>query len=77
MTSIERLQDIATLMYKVKNGLTSSSPAEFFRFKNEAHNLRNSDFEIPRFETTSDGKHSIRYLGPYIWAKLSKIDKVS
>ena len=66
---------IATLMYKVKNGLTPSSLAEIFRFKTKAYNLRNSDFEIPRFETIRYGKNSIRYLGPYVWAKLSKIDK--
>ena len=62
-------------MYKVTNGLTPTSLAEIFRFKNKAYNLRNSDFEILRFETISYGKHSIRYLGLYIWATLSKIDK--
>ena len=49
--------------------------AEIFRFKNKAYNLRNSDFEIPRFETISFGKHSIRYLGPYIWWKRSNIKR--
>ena len=55
--------------------LTPSSLAEIFRFENKAYNLRNRDFGIPTFETITYGKHSIRYLGPYIWAKRSKIDK--
>ena len=33
--------------------------------------LRNSDFEIPRFNTVRYGKHSVRYLGPWLWSKLS------
>ena len=42
-------------MYKVTNGLTPTSLAEIFRFKNKAYNLRNSNFEIPSFETISYG----------------------
>ena len=34
--------------------------------------LRNSDFTIPRFNTINYGKHTIRYLGPTIWTKLSE-----
>ena len=36
------------------------------------HALRNSDFIMPRFNTTTYGKHSISYLRPTMWAKLSK-----
>ena len=32
--------------------------------------LRNSDFDIPTFNTINYGKHSLRYQGPYIWSKL-------
>ena len=39
---------------------------------NSQYCLRNWDFEIPRFNTTGYGKHTIRYQGPYIWSKLSK-----
>ena len=35
------------------------------------YNLRNADFVIPRFCTTKYGKHSVSYLGPIIWSKLS------
>ena len=34
--------------------------------------LRNSDFFIPGFNTVKCGRHSIRYLGPFLWSKLSK-----
>ena len=33
-------------------------------------NLREADFSIPRYETVTYGKHSIRYLGPRPWTKL-------
>ena len=35
------------------------------------------DFEIPCFNTTGYGKHTIRYQGPYIWSKLSKESRTS
>ena len=31
-----------------------------------------NDFVIPHFHTIGNGKHSIRYLGPYLWSKLNK-----
>ena len=34
------------------------------------YNLRNSDFMGPRFNTITFGKHSIKYLGPYLWRKI-------
>ena len=46
-----RLQDIAILMYKVKNDLVLSYISEIFTRKRTRYNLRNSDFEIPRFNT--------------------------
>ena len=69
-----RLQDIAILMYKVKNGLCPLYIKEIFQNNNNCnYNLRNSlDFSIPRFNTVTYGKHSLRYLGPVLWAKLDK-----
>ena len=63
-----RLQDIATVMYKVKNGLAPASIAELFSTNDDTYFLRNSDFIIPRYYTVCYGKHSIRFLGP--WTKL-------
>ena len=37
--------------------------------------IRNADFNLPRFSSVRYGKHSIRYLGPYLWSKLGAIDK--
>ena len=39
---------------------------------NSNYNLRQADFSIPRYETVTYGKHSIRYLGPRLWTKLPK-----
>ena len=67
-----RLQDIAILMYKVKNELCPSYVQDLFQKNNSRYNLRNSDFVIPRYNTVSYGKHSIKYLGPMLWSKLDK-----
>ena len=34
----------------------------------DRYTLRNNDFGIPRFNTVTFGKHSLRYMGPKIWA---------
>ena len=65
-----RLQDIAILMYKVKYGLAPSIVNELFKRKSTSYSLRNSDFDIPTFNTINYGKHSLRYQGPHIWSKL-------
>ena len=62
-----RLQDILILMYNMKHSMAHSYLCDLFSLSNKKYNSRNSDFNLPRF-----GKHSIRYLGPHLWAKLSK-----
>ena len=49
----------------------------FSGFKNDIYtnNLRNADFVLPRFETVTYGKHSLRFLGPQLWSKLSKEER--
>ena len=64
------LQDIAALMYKVKNDLLPSSVTDIFSIKGSNYSLRNSDFNIPRVNTEKYGKHSLRYFGPFLWSKL-------
>ena len=68
------MQDIAVLMFKVRNNLLPSYIQDWFSSndKTKTYNLRNSDFRIPRFNTVKYGKHSIRYFGPLLWSKLSK-----
>ena len=65
-----RLQDIAILMYKVKNNLIPKYIQDLFCKNNSSYNLRNADFIIPRFNTVLYGKHSLKYLGPKLWSKL-------
>ena len=46
---------------------------DIFRLDKLCYGLRNSgDFFIPRYNTTTYGRHSLRYVGPVIWSKLSK-----
>ena len=69
------LQDITILMFKVKNGLVPDYIMALFRNSNKGYSLRNADFDLPRFSSVHYGRHSIRYLGPYLWSELSAIDK--
>ena len=57
-------------MYKEKYGLAPSIGNELFKRKSTSYSLRNSDFDIPTFNTINYGKHSLRYQGPHIWSKL-------
>ena len=58
------------LMFNVKNGLSPKYISELFQTMKTNYNLRTSDFVTPRYNTVTYGKHSIRYLGPYLWRKL-------
>ena len=41
-------------------------------------NMKNSYFTIPRFNTVSFGKHSLRYMGPRVWSSVpSNVKKAS
>ena len=68
MTSLynRRLQDIAILMYKVKFKLIAANIIDLFSVSLSSYNLRNSDSFIPRFNTVKYGRHSIRYLRPFL-----------
>ena len=67
-----RLQDIAILMYKVKNGSAPQPIKDMFTIKETHYELRNNNFIIPKFCTVKYGKNSIRYFGPYLWSRLEK-----
>ena len=66
------LQDMAIRMYKkttfVRNMLRSSS----IRQKPNWHSLTNKEFVMPNFNTTSYGKHFIRYIAPKLWSPIPK-----
>ena len=67
-----RLQDLCILMYKVKHKLCPAYISNIFKEPHSNYNLRQADFSIPRYETVTYGKHSIRYLEPRLWTKLHK-----
>ena len=48
-----------------------------FSLKSSSYNLRGADFHIPRFNTVTYGKHSLRYIGPLLWNRLSTNIKTS
>ena len=62
-------------MYKVKYGLVPSNLVDIFSVNSSKYHSRNMDFHLPRFNSVSYGKHSIKYsVGQYIWSRLdSKI----
>ena len=57
-----RLQAIAVVMYKVKNGLVPSYIADLFVVTNSQYHLRNSYFTIQRFRNVACGKRSLTFL---------------
>ena len=72
-----RLQDIACLMFKVRHNLCPPTVKNLFSLKSSTYNLRGADFHIPRFNTVTYGKHSLRYIGPLLWNRLSTNIKTS
>ena len=68
----QRLQNIATLMFKVKHGICPTYLSDLFNLQTTQYSLRNSEFIIPRFNTVKYGKHSIKYLGPTLWHGLPR-----
>ena len=67
-----RLQDIAGHMYKVKNNICPKHIADLFQRTDTKYLLRNEEFVIPRLNTITHRKHSIRYIGPKLWNILPK-----
>ena len=57
-------------MYEEKFGLAPSIVDEVFKQKSTSYSLRNTDFDIPIFNSINYGKHSLRYQGPHIWSQL-------
>ena len=73
-----RLQDIAILVFKVKNNMCPTYISTLFEQPAIKYELRNHDFTIPRFNTVSFGKHSLRFMGPKVWSSVpSNVKKAS
>ena len=58
-------------MYKVKNNVQKCPKqiADLFQRTDTKYLLKNQEFVIPRLNTITHGKHSIRYIGPKLWNK--------
>ena len=67
-----RLDEITIIMNKDKNNFAPSYTAELFNNNLSCYALRNADFVMPRRNTVTHGKHSLRYIEPKLWAKLGK-----
>ena len=62
------LHILATEMYKIRNGLSTSLIKDIFPINRNPYNLRqNSQFSRPRINTVHHGTQSISNLGPKIW----------
>ena len=71
-----RLKDILFLMYKVKHQMVPGYFEGIVKRNDlKPYSLRNSDFSLPRYNTVKYGRHSIRYLGPLLWSKLSSSER--
>ena len=69
-----RLKDIFR-MYKAKHQMVPGYFENIQRINLKPCSLRNSDFILPRYNTVKYGRHSIRYLGPMLWSKLSNSER--
>ena len=45
----------------------SKNVRDLFTVNCSRYKLRGSDFTVPRFNSITYGKHSLRYLGPKLW----------
>ena len=75
LLTLKKAGDYKTLLFlcKVKNERFPSYIKEIFQNNNiDRYSFRISDFVIPRFNTVTCGKRSLRYLGPFLWSKLDK-----
>ena len=59
-------------MYKTKNNICPKYIADLFHKTDTKYSLRNKEFAMPRFNTTTYDKHSIRYIGQKLWSLIPK-----
>ena len=65
-----RLQDTAIIMYKAKHNMCPTHIQDISKLDKFRYGLRNSgDLFIPRYNTTTYGRHSVRHVGPVICSK--------
>ena len=71
--AINQAAPTLTFLSVLSQNILTSSPSyiqDLFSTNHIVYNLRVKEFTIPRFNSIHYGKHSLRYLGPVLWAKL-------
>ena len=63
---------MAVLVYKTKHNICPKYIVDFLHMTDSKYLLRNKEFAMPRFNATTYGKHSVRYIGPKLWSLMSK-----
>ena len=70
------LQDITVLIYKTKTTFKyieiPKYIADLFQMANTKYSLRNKEFAMLRFNTTTHEMHSIRYISSKLWSLMPK-----
>jgi hypothetical protein len=57
-------------VFKIQNDLAKPIQSSFFVNPNSAYDMRNENrLKLPKYNTVKYGKHSLRYMGPYLWNK--------
>ena len=64
-------------LYKVRNNLCPSYVTSLFRDSYTKYDLRNDDYVLPRFNTVTFGKHSLRYWAPKCAPSFQRIESLS
>jgi len=59
-------------MYSVKHKFCPAYINNISNTHSTSNSSRQTDISIPRYNTVTCGKYSLRYLGPKLWAKLPK-----
>ena len=59
-------------MFKTKHGICPTYIPDLYNQQRNQYSLRNSNFVIPRLNTVTYGKHSIKHLGPTLWHRLPR-----
>ncbi|CAH3187709.1 unnamed protein product [Porites evermanni] len=75
---LQRHNNAFKKLFSLKNNMCPTYISTLFEQPAIKYEQRNHDFTIPRFNTVSFGKHSLRYMGPKIWSSVpSNVKKAS
>ena len=58
-----------------RHNLSPLNICNIFHEQKSSYSLRQSDFSFPRYNAITYGKHSLHYLDPTLWSKLTTADR--